>query len=70
MNTVQLQAIEGSDDLFLPIPDEIWESEDWRVGDVLVMEASRGSIRITNRSKAEREVKMPNRTAGGGQDAG
>ena len=56
MNTVYLQAIEGSDDLFLPISDEIWESEDWREGDVLVVEASRGSICITNRSRKERET--------------
>lgn len=50
-----LEPIEGSEDLLLTIPDEILVSEDWRVGDVLNMEASPGRIILTNRSKLERE---------------
>lgn len=51
----QLEPIEGSEDLLLTIPPEILVSEDWRVGDVLNLEASPGRIILTNLSKLERE---------------
>ena len=53
--TTCMEAIPGSDDLFMPIPDEILESEDWRVGDVLVMDLRGGNILITNKSKSLRQ---------------
>lgn len=52
-----LEPVEGSEDLLLTIPNEIWVSEDWRVGDLLKMEAAPGRITITNRSKRERELR-------------
>lgn len=54
-HTTYLQAIPGSDDLLLPIPDQILESEGWRVGDVLSMEVVRGGIVLTNQSQRLRE---------------
>lgn len=53
--TTYVEAIEGSEDLMMGIPQEIIESEDWRAGDVLSMEVVRGGIVITNTSKSERE---------------
>ena len=55
-----LHPIEGADDLMLTIPDEILASEDWRVGDVLKVEARPGKIILTNRSKLERTPVDPN----------
>ncbi len=49
------EAIPGSDELMVKIPDEILMSEDWRSGDVLDLEAKERSIFITNTSKAARE---------------
>jgi hypothetical protein len=54
-----LEPIQGSEDMLLTIPPEIVESEDWRVGDVLNMEASPGRITITNKSKLDRESENP-----------
>lgn len=54
-HTTYLQAIPGSEDLLMPIPDQILESEDWRVGDVLIVEVARGGIVLTNKSKQLRE---------------
>lgn len=53
--TTYVEAIEGSGDLMMNIPQEIIESEDWRAGDVLSMEVERGGIVIANTSKSERE---------------
>lgn len=54
-HTTYLQAIPDSDDLLMPIPDQIMESEDWRVGDVLSVEVACGGIVLTNRSKQLRQ---------------
>lgn len=53
--TTYVEAIEGSEDLMMNIPQEIIESEDWRSGDVLSMEVVRGGIVVTNTTKSERE---------------
>jgi hypothetical protein len=50
-----LEPIEGSEDLLLTISPEILVSEDWRVGDMLNLEATPGRIILTNLSKLERE---------------
>jgi hypothetical protein len=53
--TIDLEPIEGSDDLLLKFPEELLANENWRAGDVLEWEASPGRILFTNRSKRERE---------------
>jgi hypothetical protein len=53
--TTYIEAIPDSDDLLITIPDEILESEDWRTGDVLRVEATRRGIVLTNRSKIDRD---------------
>jgi YgiT-type zinc finger domain-containing protein len=53
--TTYIEAIPDSDDLLITIPDEILESEDWRTGDVLWLDATARGIVLTNRSKKDRE---------------
>lgn len=55
-NVNHLEPVEGSEDLWMTIPQHILESEDWRVGDVLTMTANSAGVLITNRSKREREA--------------
>lgn len=68
-HTTYLEPIEGSEDLLLTIPDEILAAEDWRVGDVLEVEASGGRILFTNRSKRERKRSCGDANAGADTDA-
>jgi hypothetical protein len=53
--TAYIEAIPDSDDFLIKIPDEILESEDWRTGDVLWLDATPRGIVLTNRSKKLRE---------------
>lgn len=56
--TSVLESIPDSEDLICKIPDEILESEDWRVGDKLDLEVKGQSLVITNLSKLERETQV------------
>jgi hypothetical protein len=53
--SAKLEPIDGSENSIVLIPEEVLASEDWRVGDVLDLEATPESLRLTNRSKRERE---------------
>lgn len=54
-NATHLEPVEGSEDMWMTIPQHILVSEDWREGDVLTMKANAAGVLIANRSKCERE---------------
>lgn len=50
-STTYFQAVPDSDDLLMPNPDQILESEDWRIGGVLIVEVACGGLMLRNKSK-------------------
>lgn len=55
--TVVLEKDPDSDGLFLPLPKNLLDEEDWRTGDRINIEViSEGHAVLTNLSKAEREA--------------
>ena len=53
--TGHFEAMPGSDDLFLKLPDAFLNAEDWRSNDVLLFEIQSGQIFVVNKSKVSRE---------------
>ena len=62
-NVNHLEPVEGSEDMWMNIPQHILVSEDWREVDVLTMKANTAGVLIANRSMRERERAQP---GGGG----
>lgn len=52
---VRIEAIEGSDEFMVVLPEQILSELDWRVGDLIKADASRGRITLTNASRNERQ---------------
>lgn len=55
---VRIEAMKDSDEFMVVLPEKVISELDWRVGDSVEVDASRGRITLTNKSRNERKVSL------------